>query len=95
MSLRRVKGKAVFYCEKCGFSVEAREEETRIVKVGKRGEEVKVIERAQQLLPSTRKMCPRCGNFEVYYELRQTRAADEPPTQIFRCKRCGYVWREY
>jgi DNA-directed RNA polymerase subunit M len=27
--------------------------------------------------------------------LRQTRAADEPETKIYRCVKCQHSWREY
>ncbi|MGQ4891206.1 MAG: transcription factor S [Candidatus Njordarchaeia archaeon] len=39
--------------------------------------------------------CPKCGHEKAYVVLMQTRAADEPPTRIYRCEKCGYTWREY
>ena len=39
--------------------------------------------------------CPKCGNPEAYWVLRQTRGADEPETRIFECTKCGHKWREY
>jgi DNA-directed RNA polymerase subunit M len=27
--------------------------------------------------------------------MRQTRAADEPTTRIYRCAKCSNTWREY
>jgi len=38
--------------------------------------------------------CPRCGSEEVYYQMAQTRAADEPMTRFYICAKCGYKWRE-
>lgn len=46
-------------------------------------------------LPSIEVECPKCGHGEAYWWILQTRSADESPTQFFRCKKCGYVWREY
>lgn len=40
-------------------------------------------------------VCPECGNREAYYELKQTRSADEAPTRFFECAKCGHKWRDY
>jgi len=39
--------------------------------------------------------CDRCGHGEAWYTIKQTASADEPPTRFFKCKSCGYRWREY
>ena len=39
--------------------------------------------------------CEECGNTEAWYTIKQTGAADEPPTRFFKCKSCGNRWREY
>ncbi|HID73690.1 MAG TPA: transcription factor S [Thermoplasmata archaeon] len=46
-------------------------------------------------LPKTRIRCPKCGHREAYWMIRQTRAADEPETRIYRCVKCSHTWREY
>ncbi|HEY6238215.1 MAG TPA: zinc ribbon domain-containing protein, partial [Thermoplasmata archaeon] len=46
-------------------------------------------------LPTAAEECPKCGNPEAYWVLRQTRGADEPETRIFECTKCGHKWREY
>jgi len=38
---------------------------------------------------------PECGHDEAWYTIKQTGAADEPPTRFFKCKECGYRWRDY
>ena len=40
-------------------------------------------------------ICPKCDSQEVYCELRQTRASDEPETRLLTCKTCKHGWREY
>jgi len=40
-------------------------------------------------------VCDDCGNEEAWYTIKQTGAADEPPTRFFKCKACGHRWREY
>ena len=37
--------------------------------------------------------CSRC-NGKATWQLRQTRSADEPMTQMCRCLRCGKEWRQ-
>ncbi|WP_123538708.1 transcription factor S [Halosimplex salinum] len=39
--------------------------------------------------------CEECGHGEAWYNIKQTGAADEPPTRFFRCKECDHRWREY
>jgi DNA-directed RNA polymerase subunit M len=40
-------------------------------------------------------VCDHCGHDEAWYTIKQTGAADEPPTRFFKCKECGKRWREY
>ena len=40
-------------------------------------------------------ICDDCGHRKAWYTIKQTGAADEPPTRFFKCKGCGYRWREY
>ncbi len=40
-------------------------------------------------------VCEECGHTEAWYTIKQTGSADEPPTRFFKCKDCGYRWREY
>ncbi len=56
---------------------------------------VAVVESKTATLPKTEELCPKCGNGEAYWVLRQTRGADEPETRIFECTQCGHKWREY
>lgn len=39
--------------------------------------------------------CDKCGHGVAWYTIKQTASADEPPTRFFKCKECGYRWREY
>jgi DNA-directed RNA polymerase subunit M len=40
-------------------------------------------------------ICDDCGHTTAWYTIKQTGAADEPPTRFFKCRECGYRWREY
>lgn len=57
--------------------------------------ETTVITQNVATLPKTRIPCPECGHTEAYFVIRQTRAADEPETRIYRCCKCNHSWREY
>ena len=39
--------------------------------------------------------CEKCGNDEAVWWMLQTRSADEPTTQFYRCTKCQYTWRDY
>ncbi len=54
-----------------------------------------VLEEITEVLPRTRIECPKCGFGEAFWHMRQTRAADEPTTRIYRCAKCSHTWREY
>jgi len=83
-------------CTRCGHEEKRNDiKDVKIVEKEKKDKGVFVFEKDKLELPITKKMCPKCENTRAYYFLRQTRAADEPPTQFFKCTKCGYVWREY
>ena len=39
--------------------------------------------------------CEKCGNDKAVWWMLQTRSADEPTTQFYRCTKCQYTWRDY
>lgn len=45
---------------------------------------------------STDEKCPKCENGRAYFMQMQTRSADEPMTNFYRCcnKECAYRWKE-
>jgi len=83
-----------FKCSKCGKEQRMNgEKETFTTKL--REKEMVVIDSNAPTLPKTNVECPKCGHSEAFWVLRQTRAADEPETRIYRCTECGHSWREY
>lgn len=98
MALRR-SSKPAWTCSKCGYEklLGGNIIYTRVLKRGKIAE-ITVVDKEEEekVLPiTTDVVCPECGAREAYYWSIQTRSADEPMTQFFRCKKCGYTWREY
>ena len=37
--------------------------------------------------------CFKCGSKEIEWSEKQTRSADEPMTQFYKCMDCGNAWR--
>ena len=58
-------------------------------------ENVKMLGEDVDVRPTTTETCPECGNDKAYYEIKQTRSADEAPTRFFTCTECKHTWREY
>lgn len=48
-----------------------------------------------ETLPTINIDCEKCGNKEAVWWMLQTRSADEPTTQFYRCTKCKHTWRNY
>ncbi|QKQ99454.1 transcription factor S [Metallosphaera tengchongensis] len=98
MTPRKVNGKSVYRCIKCGYEEEAVKSDVISSKI-KHSEHERMIVIETEMPTGTQRMkgvvCPNCKNDEVYFWMLQTRAADEPPTRFYKCTSCGKVWREY
>ena len=87
-----------FSCQKCGYERDITSKDARVARVVNRDErpgETLILDDVISTLPRTRADCPKCGNGEAFWVMRQTRAADEPTTRIYRCTKCAHTWREY
>lgn len=80
-------------CRSCGKRADKHVNVKITTKIAKK--DMVVIEDNTPDLPTTSKECKKCRNNVAYYWLIQTRSADEPPTQFFKCTKCKYTWREY
>ncbi len=78
------------YCPNCKIYYEGKLEVKEKVK-----KEVKIKEEVKVSMEKVTAVCPKCGNREAYFWIKQTRAPDEAPTRFYKCTKCGYVWREY
>lgn len=88
-------------CPNCGYST-TQVEVTKPSKSRKKSEKttdasIKVLEEEDDVkaLPTTNVECPKCGNKEAVWWMLQTRSADEPTTQFYRCTKCSHTWRHY
>ena len=83
-------------CRKCGAVHDTDNSKVQVITAkSTEKEEMAVMSEISGTLPTADVECPTCGNNKAYWVLRQTRAADEPETRIFRCVKCGHSWREY
>jgi len=81
-------------CRKCGFK--KKKKGSNIVVNKQEKKEVPIIENRDKdnILPKTKIKCPKCGNNEAYWMMRQMRSSDEPESRFYTCTKCGYKWRE-
>lgn len=90
------KGKNIYLkCRSCGYLMRKNIRSMKITERKKPTEKVIILEKNEIMLPITDRECFNCNNNKAYYWLQQTRSADEPPTQFFKCTKCKRVWREY
>ena len=87
-------GKYVCKNSDCGYEEDIKKPET-FKSSTPVGGDVAVVGGEDIVLPKTRVICPNCSNTEAYYDIRQTRSADEPSTTFYRCCKCNHAWREY
>ena len=90
------KGKTSYIrCRGCGREQKKEVKGLKIIEAQQKKKGVVVLEKDPILLPLTDKECAKCEHGRAYWWLQQTRSADEPPTQFFRCEKCKHTWREY
>ena len=99
MQLKELKDEKYLVCARCGYKVEAKKERVVVKEEIPEEDTKKVIvfgkKKESEQLPTTKILCPNCGNDEAYWWVQQTRSADEPPTTFYKCKKCNYTWRSY
>lgn len=85
-----------FHCVKCNIDIDAG---GKVEKFNVKADNNELIVQSANdtVLEKTRVVCPICGFTEATVTVRQTRAADEPETMIYRCcnPKCNHTWREY
>lgn len=91
----------ILSCPKCGLIVDREEEKSKVnlIQNAERASQssLKIMDADKGLdaLPATTIDCPKCGNDLAFWWMLQTRSADEPTTQFYRCTKCSHTWRNY
>jgi DNA-directed RNA polymerase subunit M len=90
------KGDSGLQCPKCDY-VEGKEtnQTKKIVQEHESQFNVLAENETVETLPTIKIECEKCGNDEAVWWMLQTRSADEPTTQFYRCSKCRYTWRNY
>ena len=93
------KSDSVLQCPKCGYTEGENAKQTKKVVIDEQepNKEFNVFEEneGEESLPTIKIECEKCGNDEAVWWMLQTRSADEPTTQFYRCTKCRYTWRNY
>jgi DNA-directed RNA polymerase subunit M len=97
---KKIDGKVVMACPKCGEGKELDKKDQVLTQEVKRdeGETMVVIENPDEIktMPTKPMHCSKCKKVqETQYWTLQTRSGDEAPTQFYRCTVCKQTWREY
>lgn len=83
-------------CQKCGYSEGEIKQETKKSDLQSQSE-LTIFDESDkaETLPTIKIDCEKCGHTEAVWWMLQTRSADEPTTQFYRCTKCNHTWRNY
>ena len=95
--LKKTSGSTKLECPKCQYREgdSTKSEEQKISEEPQSDFMVLDENEGKDVLPTIEIECEKCGNNEAVWWMLQTRSADEPTTQFYRCSKCSYTWRNY
>lgn len=83
-------------CRKCGYIRPSKGDESLKITRTRSDRDVRIVEaEGVATMPTCTAKCPKCGNNQAFWWLRQLRSADESEVRFFRCTQCSHTWREY
>ncbi|WOV93685.1 MAG: transcription factor S [Candidatus Nitrosoabyssus spongiisocia] len=84
-------------CIKCDFTEGIVSKDKSEIKTKNTTSEFNVFDEKDkdESLPTISIECEKCGNDQAVWWMLQTRSADEPTTQFYRCVKCKHTWRDY
>ncbi len=97
---KKVDGKIIMVCPKCGEGKELAKKDQMLKQEMKREkkETMVVIENPDEIntMPTKKMRCSKCAIVvDTQYWAVQTRSGDEAATRFYRCTKCKHTWREY
>lgn len=82
-------------CSKCGYSEETKSDTKNQAAGIDKSFTVLDESDGTDPLPTIKIECEKCRHDEAVWWMLQTRSADEPTTQFYRCTNCRHTWRNY
>ncbi|PIW33312.1 MAG: transcription factor S [Nitrosopumilales archaeon CG15_BIG_FIL_POST_REV_8_21_14_020_37_12] len=91
------KSDAGLQCPKCNYVEGEENKQVKQIEAEEIHSEFNVLaeNEGEETLPTINIECEKCGHNEAVWWMLQTRSADEPTTQFYRCTKCRYTWRNY
>ncbi len=91
------KGTSGLQCSKCGYTEGEEKQTKKIIENEEHEESILAFEgnEGEESHPTIKIECEKCGHDEAIWWMLQTRSADEPTTQFYRCTKCKNTWRNY
>lgn len=95
--VRLKKSESGLRCPKCDYTEGDASDTIKKQEEEKGVSELNVLDEneGQETLPTIKMDCEKCGNDQAVWWMLQTRSADEPTTQFYRCTKCNHTWRNY
>ena len=93
--LKKSEANSVLSYPKCGHTENESRTQKKVEETTK--PDLNVLEESdgKETLPTVQIECAKCGHDQAVWWMLQTRSADEPTTQFYRCAKCSYTWRNY
>jgi len=94
--LKKDTSDSVVKCPKCDYTEnKPKEFKKKLTEEVKPGINVLEGNEGKETLPTINIECEKCGHQKAVWWMLQTRSADEPTTQFYRCTKCEHTWRNY
>ena len=94
--LKKDSGSSIISCPKCNYTEgQESEHQNKISEEPKSDFLILEENEGKDSMPTIEIECEKCGNNEAVWWMLQTRSADEPTTQFYRCTKCEHTWRNY
>ena len=86
-----------FFCQTCAYIHNVEHTYRKVVPLKRKAlGSVMGSEEAWKSAEQIDEPCPVCGNGKAYFQMIQTRSADEPSSIFYRCQnsKCKHQWQE-
>ena len=95
--LKKDSGSSILSCPKCNYTEGQESEIQNEISEEEAISDFLVLDEndGKDVMPTIEIECEKCGNNKAVWWMLQTRSADEPTTQFYRCTKCEHTWRNY